>query len=146
MNMNGTVSIKQDNQISSKSSANFLKDKVVLIIGNNERTLYSLAVQFATLGGEIVLLSPQLPGGVTESIHRKVMQDGGRSFVVDSRLVTDARKAKTLVDLVKREVGKIDILIDMSAARIEDQRLEAYLNISQPKWWLSSIILHELIS
>jgi enoyl-[acyl-carrier-protein] reductase (NADH) len=143
--MDETNSINR-NSHSNKPSAQYLVNKVVLLVGDDAGALQSLAGELAVRGVDIALASSQLSADFTETIRMKVMRVGGRFLMMDKRLVKDDQKIEAMVEHVKSKLGKIDILIDISSGGDKDQTDEAYSDISKARWWLSSTVLNELTS
>ncbi len=144
--MDKTNSINRNSQISNKPSAQYLVNKVVLLVGDDAGALQSLAGELAIRGVDIALASSHLSADLTETIRMKVMRVGGRFLMMDKRLVKDDQKIEAMVEHVKSKLGKIDILIDISSGGDKDQTDEAYSDISKSRWWLSSTVLNELTS
>lgn len=130
----------------SKPANYHLVNKVVLLIGNDAAILDSLAIEFATKGSDIALASPQLSDRTAESIREKVEQSGGRFLLLDKNLFTDVQKVEVLIDTIKKELGKIDILIDLSAKRFRKSSNGTHSDTPYPRWGLSTAILQELTS
>lgn len=125
----------------SHTPANFIS-KVVLLIGNDAGVLHSLAVSFASKGSDIALASSRLPVDIANTIRESVQALGGRFLLLDNSL-SENRNAEMVVGTVKKEMGGLDILIDMSA-KSKGVSGEKNQGSSPPRWWLSKAILQEI--
>ncbi|MFZ0543937.1 MAG: hypothetical protein WAM60_00770 [Candidatus Promineifilaceae bacterium] len=136
----------QNGTVNGKSTRkNHLMSKVILLIGNDPEILQSLAAEFAANGGDIALASSHLPTEISNSIRERVHAFGGRFLLVDKSLLNNIQKAETIVNKVREVLGGIDIFIDISAHKNnEEPEDERNQESPQPQWWLSSAILGEI--
>jgi NADP-dependent 3-hydroxy acid dehydrogenase YdfG len=137
-----TESKLQSNLVSGNPSPNHhLVNKVILLIGNDAGTLHSLAATFAAYGSDIALASSRLPVDTILAIRENVQQSGGRFLLLNRDLADESRSAESLISTVKKELGKMDILIDLSAR----DKMNSNSDNPQPRWWLSPVALQEFI-
>lgn len=142
--MTETQFTSQNNLVKGKSqSPNNLLSKVVLLIGNDAGLLHSLAVLFASNGSDIALASSTLSVSIANTIRDSVQALGGRFLLLDNSL-SENRNTEMVVGTVRKEMGGMDVLIDMSAKRKKGLSGEANGDGSQPRWWLSKAILQEI--
>lgn len=115
--------------------------KVVLLIGNDDNVLQSLAEGLARRGCDIALAAQKMPLEIANAIRDSV-QALGRRFLYLGALIT-IQKAELAVAEIKRELGGIDFLVDMTDRSIISQSDQVP---PQPRLWLSKTILQELSS
>jgi hypothetical protein len=133
----------QDNLVRGESlTYNNLLSKIVLLIGNDAAALHVLAAAFAARGSDIVLLSSQLSVDITNAIRESVLALG-RGFLLLDKSLSNGQNAELVVSKVKKEMGGIDILVDISA-RDEGMASKTKRDKSQPIWWLSKAMLQEI--
>lgn len=131
------------------STKNRLMSKVVLLVGNDAEILHSLAAEFAAHGGDVALASSQLSAEAADTIRESVQAFGGRFYLVDKGLLhkglsSNGQKSETIINSIKRELGRMDIVIDMSAHKSNESQNETNLDSPQPQWWLSKAVLQEI--
>ncbi len=126
--------------VTQSNSQNNLMSKVVLLIGNDVNVLHPLAIGFAKNGCDIALASSRMPSEIANTI-REGVQAVGRRFLFLDKALMNIRKAELAVAEIKRELGGIDFLVDMSKEKTKQRtnQLER-----QTRWWLSKIILQEI--
>jgi enoyl-[acyl-carrier-protein] reductase (NADH) len=130
----------------NETSIDNFVNKVILLIGNDAAVLNSLAIELAAKGSDIALASSQLSDRTAESIREKVEQAGGRFLLLDKNFFTNIHKGEGVIDTIKKELGKIDILIDLSAKRFKKSNNGTHSETPYPRWRLSTAILQEITS
>jgi NAD(P)-dependent dehydrogenase (short-subunit alcohol dehydrogenase family) len=130
------------------SPKSHLMSKVVLLIGNDAEVLHALAAKLAANGGDIALASSQLSAEAAKAIQESVQAYGGRFLLLDRGLVknglSNVQKTEAIINNIKRELGRMDIVVDMSAHKGKGAENETTTNSDQSQWWLSTAILQEI--
>lgn len=128
------------------SPRNHLMSKVVLLIGNDVEVLQPIAAKLAANGGDIALASSRLSDEAADTIRESVRAFGGRFLLLDRELVrkgfSNIQKTEAVVNNIKRELGRMDIVVDMSAYNSSDNETDS--NSTPSQWWLSKAILQEI--
>lgn len=137
-----TYSKIQNNQARGEPSRkNHLMSKVVLLIGNDAELLQPLAVKLAANGGDIALASSLLSAEAAEIIGERVQAFGGRFLLID---ISNTRKSEAIINTTKRELGRMDIIVDMSAHKNKELEDTTSGDSPQTQWWLSKAVLEEI--
>ena len=116
-----------------------MDDKVVLLIGNDDDVLQSLAVSFAERGFNIALSAPQMPLEVANSIRDSVQSTGHRFIFLGD--LGEMKNTEFAMMEIRREMGGIDFLVDMTD---RSNGTESNQDPTQPRLWLSKNVLQEL--
>ena len=86
-----------------------LKGKIVLITGSGSGIGRLMALRFAEEGSSLVLWDLNKEG--VEKVAEEIKQSGGKAWAFGCD-VTDIKLVYKLADKVKKDIGKVDILIN----------------------------------
>lgn len=112
-----------------------LKGRVALVTGGSRGIGKAIAVGLAQAGADVALASRKLPD--LESVAQEIRQSGRKSLAVAAH-VARMEEIKNLVDRVKEEFGRIDILVNNAATNptmdqaidIEERAWDAIMNLN----------------
>ncbi len=95
------------------STVNFsLENKVALVTGGSRGIGRSIALTLAENGADVVVASRKLPD--LEQVAEEIKATGRKGLAIASH-VAKAEESKSLVERVKSEFGRIDILVNNAA-------------------------------
>ncbi len=106
-----------------------LKDKVAIVTGGGTGIGREIALRFASEGASVVIAARTASN--LEQTAREIISRGGKALPIPTD-ISDEPQVKELVERTLGEYGKIDILINNSAASAKGSSYVA--NINQEDW------------
>jgi NAD(P)-dependent dehydrogenase (short-subunit alcohol dehydrogenase family) len=95
--------------------SNQLGEKVVLLIGQDTDALRSLITQLAEKGAHIALIGHNFSASNSRHLQDLVESAGRRFLFIDDSL-KETGNAQEVVSEIIQQLGRLDILIDLSAS------------------------------
>ncbi len=115
-----------------KITNKMFKDKAILITGGSSGIGKITAFMFAKEGAKVAITYKSNKEGADEVVN-EIKKSGGKAIHVKADLINDA-EAKNVVDVVIKEFGKIDVLVNNAGRYIEGDEWSGASEV-----WLKSL-------
>ena len=126
---------------------NHLKNKAVLIIGNDSPVIKSLITRLAHKGADVALICWQMKLDSIIWVKESVEETGSR-FLLIEQSKAQGFDSKQLIDAITYEFGKLDAIIDMSSQspqnKGEHRRREKDPWLKKPSWPITKVVLEAM--
>ncbi|MDX1614396.1 MAG: hypothetical protein R3300_08805 [Candidatus Promineifilaceae bacterium] len=131
--------------MSPEQKEGLLQDRVALIVGGGADGSTELALELANLGSDIAIIylvpSPDEAAGLKRQLEAR----GRRCLLISPEDLRDDQMGGA-VDLVRQELGSVDLFIDFSAERKSSSELDSRRRLAASDLFPHYHLLEEVMS